>query len=542
MSDGALPGWVSDLCEPRAHPGAPADVELVQTHISYVFLAGEVVYKAKKPVDFGFIEQLSLERREHFCHEEVRINARLAPEVYLGVVPIVRLPDGRHLVDPAAHGAGAERGEVVEWAVKMRRLPDDRTLDRLLADRAEPVDAVELLARTLLGFHEAAARAPGGSAFAGAAAERGWWERGSGEACVNVGGTWAPADAELTTAFIDAALERDAALFDERAEAGRVVEGHGDLQAKHVYLLPAEGGGTRVIAVDGIEFSEEYRFRYVDVGYDLAFLAMDLEAQGHAELGDELAGRYIAGSHDETLGVLQPLHRSQRAFVRGKVESIGARAEEISAAERERLTASAARYFALAAAYAGRRAAPSLVLVCGLAGTGKSMLAGTVAGRIGAAYLSSDATRKQLAGLDPRQPAPAGVGAGLYSAEMGDRTYAELRRRASGHLRAGRPVVMDATHALLAHREAARRVAAEAGVPALTVELRLSDDAALARIGARSSDPLRTSDADETVYRRQRDHFEPIGADEGSRLALDGATPPGALALEVAEALPVATP
>jgi predicted kinase len=297
-----------------------------------------------------------------------------------------------------------------------------------------------------------------------------------------------------------------------------------------------------VIAVDGIEFSEDYRFRYVDVGYDLGFLAMDLEAQGHGELGDELAGRYIAGSCDETLGVLQPLHRCQRAFVRGKVESIGARAEEIPAAERERLAASAAGYFALAAEYARRPAAPALVLVCGLAGTGKSMLAGTVAGRIGAAYLSSDATRKELAGLDPRQPAPAAVGAGLYSHEMGDRTYAELRRRAAAHLRAGRAVVIDATHALAAHREAARQVAAEAGVPALTVELRLSDDAALARIGARRSDPLRTSDADEAVYRRQRERFEPIGADEGSRLALNGANPPGALALEVAEALPVAAP
>jgi predicted kinase len=125
---------------------------------------------------------------------------------------------------------------------------------------------------------------------------------------------------------------------------------------------------------------------------------------------------------------------------------------------------------------------------------------------------------------------------------MSDRTYAELRRRAGAHLRAGRAVVIDATHGLAAHREAARQLAAEAGVPALTVELRLSDDAALARIGARMSDPLRTSDADEAVYRRQREHFEPIRADEGPRLAIDGATPPGTLALTVAEALPVASP
>ena len=539
MSETPLPAWVRDLTEPRAYPARPAAVELVQTHISYVFLAGELVYKAKKSVDFSFIEQLSLERREHFCHEEVRINERLAPGVYLGVVPIVRLAGGRHVVDPGAHGLAVRAGAVpvVEWAVKMRRLPDERTLDQLLGAPAADPGVAKLLAGTLLRFHEAAARAPGGADFAGARAERNWWERERDEARANIGGTWDPADASETMDFIAEALQREAALFDERADSGRVVEGHGDLQARHIYLLPAgDDGNTRVLAVDGIEFSENYRFRYLDVGYDLAFPAMDLESLGHGALGDELVGHYIVGSRDEALGVLQPLHRCQRAFVRGKVESLGARAEEIPPVARARLRASAARYFALAAEYARRRAKPALVLVCGLPGSGKSVLAGTVAGRLGCAYLSSDATRKELASLDARRRVRAG--SGLYGREMTERTYGELRRGAAAHLRSGRAVVIDATHVSARHRAAARRVAEEAGVPTLTVELRLPEEVALGRIAARRSDPLRVSDADEAAYRLQRERFEPFGADEGPRLVLDGTGAPGALASLVAEALP----
>ena len=135
MTNDALPDYVRALLEPAAYPHAPASVELVQTHISYVFLAGDVVYKTKKPVDFGFIDQIAPEARKRFCHAEVDLNRRLAPDVYFGVVPVVRTAEGRYAVEA--------EGEVVEWAVKMRRLPDDRTLDRLLAAEQTPPDIAE---------------------------------------------------------------------------------------------------------------------------------------------------------------------------------------------------------------------------------------------------------------------------------------------------------------------------------------------------------------------------------------------------------------
>ena len=539
MTNDNLPENVRGLLDTAAYTHAPSEVRLVQTHISYVFLADGLVYKTKKPVDFGFINQTTPEARERFCHAEVLLNTRLAPDVYLGVAPVVRRADGSYAVDVPVEGGV----EVVEWAVKMRRLPDDRTLDVVLAADAAPPQIAERLVQQLIAFHEAAEVVANDRAYAGGEAETAWWAREYSEAKVNItsaanpDGTWRAEDAAVTKAFFDATIAAEQALFDARLEAGRVVEGHGDLQAKHVYLLGA--AMEQIAIVDCIEFTDWFHFRYLDVGYDVAFLAMDLEAQGHAALGDELAGRYIAGAHDETMGVLQPLHRAFRAFVRGKVESIGARATEVPAAQRAELGASAARYFRLAAEYGARRAAPSLVVLCGLPGSGKSTVGATLAGRIGAAYLSSDVVRKELAGLDPRARAEDADRAGLYSPEMSGRTYAEMRRRADAHLAAGRPVVIDATHPRAVERAESLEVARGRGVPALIVELRLDDAEAYARIDGRADDPLRTSDATRAIYDAARGRFEPVQPAEGAHLILDASGGPAALALEIAAALPV---
>jgi aminoglycoside phosphotransferase family enzyme/predicted kinase len=534
MTNDALPDYVRGLLDASAYPAPPEEVTLVQTHISYVFLAGEVVYKTKKPVDFGFIQQLTLDRRRAFCEAEVRLNARLASDVYLAVVPIVRTEDGRFHVEPRP-AAGMQRVEVVEWAVKMRRLPDDRTLDRLLGEGTAPPRLAEQIVRRLITFHEHAEVVADRPDFAGGDAVRAWWDREYAEATVNIGGTWREDDALLTSTFFARTIESQQALLDERLAAGRVVEGHGDLQAKHVYVL--DDAGERIAIVDCIEFSDWFQFRYVDVGYDVAFLAMDLEAQGYADLGDEVAGRYIAAAHDETMGVLQPLHRGFRAFVRGKVESIGARAQEVPAEQRIQLAESASRYFRLAAEYARRQATPSVVVLCGLPGTGKSTVGGALAGRIGAAYLSSDAVRKELAGLDPRTRAEERDREGLYVPGMSDRTYAELRRRAGEHLAAGRPVVIDGMHGRAEERLAAVAVATAHGVPAIIAELRLTAAEALARIEARADDPLRTSDATREVYEAQAARFEPVQASEGLHLGLDAMRGPAELAREIAETL-----
>ena len=522
-----LPDYVRGLLDPSAYPDPPDEVTLVQTHISYVFLAGGIVYKTKKPVDFGFVDQVAPEVRERFCHAEVKLNRRLSSDVYLDVVPVVRTASGEFAVEV--------EGEPVEWAVKMRRLPEDRMLSTLLGAGDEPDDIVERLVARLVRFHAEAERAENDPEVFGAAGARSWWEREWSEMEGNIGATWRADLAASTREYVNRVLDSQAALFDERLAEGRVLRGHGDLRTEHVYVLGT--GVDDVQIVDCIEFTDGFQIGSVDVGHDVAFLAMDLEANDRAAAGEVVVGRYIAATADETLGVLQPLHRIFRALVRGKVDSLQANAADVPGEERRRFAESALRYFSLAAEYAKRVMPPSVVIMTGLSGTGKSLVGATLAGRSGAAYVSSDAVRKRRAGIDVHEHAPAVPREGIYSEATTKQTYEEMRRRAREHLAAGRAVVLDATHGRAADRAAALALAEEEGVPALIVELRLGDEATLARIEARRFNWLATSDADDAVYRHQQETFEEVTASEQPRLALDASLEPRLLAEEIAGAI-----
>ena len=290
MKQGDSPSeYVRQLRNPGAYPGGPVRVDIIATHISRVLLAGGMVYKTKKEVTLDFVDQSTVEMRQRLCHAEVALNRRLAGDVYLGVAPIVRSQDGLYTVD-GQPGAG----EVVDYAVKMRRLPAERSLDRLLAAGLAPSDTAERLVRRLIGFHEAAAVVADKRKFAGADAARAWWDRERSSAENLIGAAGSSAAAVELYGFIEETLDREAELLNGRLATGRVVEGHGDLRAEHVYLM--EDGDEPVI-VDCVEFSEEFHFRYLDIGYDIAFLAMDLEALGHPALGDEFVGRYLAAAN-----------------------------------------------------------------------------------------------------------------------------------------------------------------------------------------------------------------------------------------------------
>ena len=506
---------VHALSGPTAYPHAPAQVEVVQTHLSCVFLAGARAYKVKKPVNLGFVDFTALATRRWACQEEVRLNAALAPGVYQRVGSITREADGSLRIDGP--------GEPVEPVVVMRRLPADRMLDRML-DRGEVDNAlVGELAGLLARFHASALTGPGVD-------EHGTPEAIEANVRENVEQTQRFALergqpgirtlsprlhrflATRSLAFL--AARRD--LLQGRVAGGRVRDGHGDMHAGNICFAP-EG----IIVYDRIEFAP--RLRCGDVAADLAFLVMDLDARGFRGFGAFLARRYIELTGDAQITELLAFYKAYRATVRGKVLSMQAAEPLLPPSARQARRLAAMRAFHLAASY---DLGPALVLVCGLPATGKSTVARAVAACFEAVVLRSDLRRKQLAGLRPTARAAAPFEAGIYDADLTDRTYAGLLHSASNALTEGRTVVVDASFTRRARRRPFLQLAASAGAPLVVVHVQVPHEVAAARLAARQDDRDEVSDADLAVYHAIRERFEPPDEVAGSHLVrVDGREP-----------------
>lgn len=492
----ALPPVVRAMSAPAFYaPAAPA-VELRQTHISYVLLAGSEVYKVKKPVRFAFLDFSSLARRRHFCEEEVRLNRRLAPDVYRGTVAIVPRDGGYVLAPPDASDA-------VEYAVHMRRLPEDRVLTRLLEAGTADAALIDRIADRLAAFHAAAETGPEIARGGDPAEIRRLMDEDFAEVVALHGDTISADDDATVQRWCHARLDALAPLLRRRQAAGRIRDGHGDLHAEHIYCLDA---GALMI-VDCIEFNPAFRRR--DVAADVAFLAMDLAYHGRDDLAARLVASYAARAADPELPALIPFYACQRAYIRGKVDSLKAREPEVDAADAAAARRSARRHFELALRYTWADR-PALVIVCGLSGSGKSTVAADLATRTGFAHLNSDRTRKALAGLaDTARGGPE-----LYTAARNAATYTALHAAAAEALAGGRGVIIDATFQRREHRDRAAAIAAAAGVPLLFVECRADDDEIRRRLAARSARGDDASDADWSIYERQRRTYEPVAADE----------------------------
>jgi aminoglycoside phosphotransferase family enzyme/predicted kinase len=470
---------IEELSRPAAYPGAAGPVEVRQTHISVVFLVGPHAYKVKKPVDFGFLDFRTLERRHHFCQEEVRLNRRLAPAVYHGVVPVTRGPDGLQVEG---------EGEAVEWAVKMVRLPEAATLREGLRRGEVGPERLEELARRLAAFHAAA---EGGEHIA----SLGRFEVVAGNARENleqsaaVGVTVSAAVFERLRALTEEALARLRPLIESRAARGVPRDTHGDLRLSHAYLFPEKPPPDDLLIIDCIEFNE--RFRYADPVADVAFLYMDLVRVGRRDLAEALATAYFAAAGDGEGRALLPFYTAYRAAVRAKVEGLEAAEAEVPAEERAAAQAKARAHWLLALGELeapGRR--PELVLVGGLPGSGKSTLACGLAERARFEVIRSDVVRKELA--------PAGAGReDIYTPEWTERTYGECLRRAEGLLLEGKRVLVDATFREEARRAAFLEAATGLGVPGLLLVCRAAPEVVRERLAARRGD---VSDADWRVY------------------------------------------
>ncbi len=493
----------SALTSPDAYPYQVERVELRETHISWVFLAGARVYKVKKPVRLSFLDYSTLERRRFFCDEEVRLNARLAPGVYRRVVAVSRMPSGRLRLD----GAGA----VEDWAVEMERLPDDRMMDHLLAAGEISNEPLERLVGTLVDFHARAATGAGVDDHGAPAAVR-RLVLGNLRECPD---GLAPGIRDALEARVTELLDSLSAVLEARVREGRIRDGHGDLHAGNVCFL-----ADRVVGYDCIEF--EPAFRCGDVGNDLAFLVMDLHARGFPAFGDYLAHRYAVESVDATLARVLPLYLVHRALVRCKVAWLRAAATR-EPAPRDPARLESARYLALAA---GFLAPEALIVVCGLPGTGKSTIAAALERAVDGVVLSSDRIRKRLAGLAPTEHWRGEPDGGPYAPEWTHRTYDEMHDQATHHLEAGRTVILDATFPVAEWRARFTALAASRGVEARILAVDAPEAVVEARLRARALDPNAVSDAGVEVYRRARHRFEHPGPGESAPVvAVDASRP-----------------
>jgi aminoglycoside phosphotransferase family enzyme/predicted kinase len=493
-----LPRLIEALSRPAAYHGRVDAVEVHQTHISAVFLAGSLAYKIKKPVALGFVDYSSLERRRHYCEEEVRLNRRLAPHVYLGVVPVSLEGESIRVEGP---------GEVVEWAVKMRRLPDSATLRSRLAGGDVTAEAMEELGRRLARFHDSAESGLDVAARCSFAAIASNARENFDQAASHVGVTLSRTTFERMRERTDAALTRLRHTIESRAARGVPRDTHGDLRLDHVYWFPERRPPGDWVVVDCIEFDP--RYRHADPVADIAFLAMELALEGRSDLARAFVDEYLCATGDAEGRELLAFYRAYRAAVRAKVEGMKLTEPEVPEADRS-AARDRARALWLHSLFEleepGRR--PCLVLLAGLPGTGKSTLAQGLAERAGFTVIRSDVVRKALAGRGDHAARSVAFGEGLHTPEWDERTYAECLRRVDAVVfQAGRALV-DASFREEARRRMFLDAARRWGVAARILICRASPDVIHRRLDGRRGD---ASDAGWAIYQEAALRWEEPG-------------------------------
>ena len=488
---------VAALRNPALYPHPVQRIELIETHISWVLLTGAYAYKIKKPVNLGFLDFTTLAARRHFCAEELRLNRRLAPDIYLEVVPITGTPRS-----PALAGSGP----AIEYAVKMREFTQSALLDVALARGEAGPEIIGQLARDLADFHarlapQKTAADPAASATALAPARENF------EHILPLLET--PDDVAVLADVQDWTLREyaaRAAQFRQRCTEGCVRECHGDLHLGNIVLIDG-----RAIAFDCVEFSPA--LRWIDVMSEVAFLMMDLEAHACRDLAFEFLNTYLETSGDYAGVALLPFFIVYRAVVRAKINLIRAAQAGATAARRRHARAAYQRYIRLAAAHTGTPRG-AVIITHGLSGSGKTTLTQPLPAALGAVRIRSDVERKRLHGLPTLARTGAATGSGIYAGDATAHTYERLLRHARSVVAAGIPVIVDAAFLKHAQRAAFHALARELDVPFAIVNVAAAHATLRARVAARTARGTDASEATVPVVEAQIASCEALTADE----------------------------
>lgn len=503
-----LPEFIRALQDPKRYDHPVTAVTVLETHISWVLLTGAWAYKIKKPVNLGFVDFSTLERRHFFCDEELRLNRRLAAQLYRDVVAITGTPR-----DPTLNGSGT----AFEYAVRMREFPQEALLDRLLARGAVPPAQIDRIAEVIARFHESAGRAGPSQPFGDP--QRVHAPVRDNFLQIEPLLPDAPAHARLARlrAWSEAEYQRLREALNERKDGGFVRECHGDMHLGNMAWI-----GEDVAIFDCLEFNEA--LRWIDVISETAFLHMDLEDRGRADLAHRFLDAYLQHTGDYAGLALLRYYRTYRALVRAKVAAIRSAQKGLGESARARALQTCSGYLE----FAERAAAPQrpfLLLTYGLSGSGKTTAAQYVLEELGAVRLRSDVERKRMFHLAPGAGSHSAPGAGIYTAEADRATYARLEALAADVLAARHPVIVDATFLERERRLPFYALGRDLGVPVAVLELCPPAPLLQARIASRRRAGQDASEADAEILQRQRTRAEPPAqAERGAVHMLSAAT------------------
>jgi aminoglycoside phosphotransferase family enzyme/predicted kinase len=488
------PTLIRSLLDARIYDHPVTDIELIETHISWVILTGKFAYKIKKPINLGFLDFSTLEKRLHCCNEELRLNSRLAAEIYLEVVPLTGDPDR-----PVLHGSG----EVLEYAIKMVQFPQQAQLDNMLANDELDPHHIDAIAQLMAGFHATIAIASEDSDYGDPdhvlhpVAEnfsqiRHYRHSGQDGAVL--------AELEQWSQSTFASLK---SLFEQRKRDGFIRECHGDMHLRNLVWFH-----DKPLAFDCLEFNPA--LRWIDTLSEVAFLVMDLDDRGRPRLAQRFLNRYLEVCGDYPGIQVLRFYLVYRALVRAKVDAIRAGQAHISASDQRLAEEDYRAYLRLAQTYI-RPVKPKLIITRGMSASGKSTLTQPLLESIGAIRIRSDVERKRLFGLRPGDQSREDIDQGIYSVEAGVQTYDKLRRLAADILAAGFPVIVDAAFLKSQQRVPFKQLADQMQVAFVILEFTASADTLRQRIGARSGD---VSDADLSVLEHQLMTTQPLDDSE----------------------------
>lgn len=484
---------IQAMLSSETYPDSPEKITHIQTHISHIFLTGGLVYKIKKSVDFDFLDFTTLAKRHYYCQQEVLLNRRLTRGLYLGVVRITS-QSGK----PVING----KGPILEYAVLMREMPQERMMNRLLAAGEVGKKDIRTLVRKLVPFYRKARTGQGVNHF-------GQIEVITKNSEENFVQTRPYVDRlidsrsyhHLISANRDF-LIKEKNLFKKRLQEGRIRDCHGDLHSANICL------DKRVQIYDCIEFN--HRFRYSDIACDLAFLAMDLDFHGRPDLSELLIRDFVRLSGDQELPRLLNFYKSYRAYVRAKIHSFTSESPECSTRERKAEGRLAKKYYHLAYHYIQKDHPARLVVVFGLMGTGKTTLARELTKRTGWRLFSSDETRKALVGISPTARKWVPFGKGLYSETISRKTYRKMRDEAEKKLKHGHSVILDGSFKRQAERLLLMDLANQTGARVRFLECRAPLKTIQRRLDQRGTDAEAVSDGRWELFHQQRKDFDPV--------------------------------